>query len=142
MTPGAARVVSFDVASLAVDVANLKGEHALLASQVSQSINLLTTLVHDVQAEQNRAREERHAQTTMLSMLTERAASIPGSSSQMRDLEMKVSHWRGVFFGFGLLATALVGGSVAWVSSQFTSAARERGQIEARVERLEQRPTP
>lgn len=142
MTAASAGVVSLDVARLAVDVANLKGEQALLASQVSQSIATLTTLVHEVQADQLRARDERHAQTLMLSTLTERAAVTSTASARMRDLELKVSHWRGVFIGFSLLATLVVGGAVAWVSSQLANGAHERGKLETRIERLEQRPTP
>lgn len=134
------RMVSLEVAEIAVEVERIAGEQRLLASQVGQSIQTLTTLVHEVQAEQLRAREERHAQTLLLSGLAERASGIPVSMARMQELELKVSHWRGVFIGFGALAALVVAGSVTWITTQFSSAAQERGKLEARIEHLERKP--
>lgn len=139
MSP-AAGVVSLDVARLAVDVQAIKGELALVTSTVGQQVATLTTLVHEIQAEQLRSREDRLHQLALLTSLSERASGITGSDRRLQELESRVGYWRGVFVGFGALATVILGMSVAWITNQFESNAHERGRLEARIERLERRP--
>lgn len=138
MGPGQ-RAVSFEIADMAVEIERIAGEQRLLSSQVSQSIQTLTTLTHEVQAEQLRAREDRMAQMALLTTLTERSAGIAGAELRVQALESKVGYWRGVFVGFGALATVVAGMAVAWVTGQFQQNAGERGRLEARIERLENR---
>lgn len=94
-------VVPFDVARLAVDVENIRGEQALLSATVGQHIQTLTVLVQGIQHEQERAREDRIQQIGLLQSLTATATAGAGSAGRVHELELKVSRWVGVVVGFG-----------------------------------------
>lgn len=97
--PGSA--VPIEVARLAIDLEAVKGAQALLDSSVRQSIDVLTTQVNNVHAEQMRARDDRIEQIGLLHALTERVTAGAGSSSRVHELELRVSRWVGVVVGFG-----------------------------------------
>lgn len=96
-----AGVVSLDVARLAVDVEAVKGAQQLLDATVSQRIDVLTTAVNNVHAQQERASEDRMQQLALLTSLTEKVSAGSGSGTRVHDLELKVSRWIGVVVGFG-----------------------------------------
>lgn len=108
MTPPASNVVDMDVARLAVNVQELKGDFALLQSSVSQRIDVLTTMMNNIQHGQMLAGEERMKQLTLLTQLSERTAVLPDANTRMQALERQVSLWRGLVLGLGFTVSLVV----------------------------------
>jgi hypothetical protein len=105
---GSGPTVPFDVAKLAVDVAELRGELQLHVGTVSERISVLTTATNNIQHEQMLAREDRLKQTALLVQLEERTRSVPGGNDRMQAIERQVSLWRGIVIGLGFAISLAV----------------------------------
>jgi hypothetical protein len=136
----AERVVPIGLAEMAVEVQAIKGDFRLLQSTNEQALAILQTAMNNVQAEQERAREDRMRQISLLQSLNDRAATFGTSSDRVRLIEDKLNFWRGVVVGFGILATTIAGISTFWIKSEFANAAEARAQLVKRIEQSERRP--
>lgn len=125
-----------DVARLAVDVQELRGELQLVTSGVSQRVDVLTTAVNNVQFKLDNAQEDRMKVLTLLTQLTERTAAIPSATTKAEDLEKKFIHWRGFMLGCSALAALIVTVVVAFAIYRLDAMESTIKANSARIEAL------
>lgn len=138
-----------DPVQVALEVTQLRGEQASLTQQLNTAIS---TMGGSLQALQGDFRELRDGQTQIVSKLhqlsdhssgLERlgkaiedfvADSLRWRKDHERDdksIADRVNLWRGIFIGFGLLATLLVTFGAFYINNEFNRAAEERAAIKS-----------